>query len=225
LKQHDDWSGFGQRMTGSGTAELSDVHIDRSDVFWYSDENPSYIIAFYQLVLLATLAGIGRAVVRDAVEYVQGRTRVFSHGSGATAREDPLVQHTIGHLSALSFAADATVLAAVNQLERINDLRRVGTAPRTAFDDADIAASLAQGTVARLVLEAATELFEVGGSSALAESRTLDRHWRNARTVSTHNPTAYKVRAVGDHLLNDQAPTYSWVVGTPAPPQNPDASP
>lgn len=216
VAQSDDWAGFGQRMTGSGTAAFDGTRVDPADVFWYSDENPSYIIAFYQLVLLATLAGIGRAVVRDAVAYVRGRTRAFSHGSGTTAREDPLIQHTVGRLSALSFAAEATVLTAAGRLARINTLRQRGDVDRAAFDEAEITVSRAQGTVADFVLDAATALFEVGGSSALAGPLVLDRHWRNARTVATHNPTAFKVRAVGDHLLNGTAPTYSWVVGTPA---------
>jgi alkylation response protein AidB-like acyl-CoA dehydrogenase len=52
---------------------------------------------------------------------------------------------------------------------------------------------------------AATLLFDVGGSSAIKQSEDLDRHWRNIRTLSSHNPTAYKARAVGDYLVNDES--------------------
>jgi alkylation response protein AidB-like acyl-CoA dehydrogenase len=45
-------------------------------------------------------------------------------------------------------------------------------------------------------------LFDIGGSSAVKQSANLDRHWRNARTLASHNPTPYKARAVGDYLLN-----------------------
>ncbi|MGC0365449.1 alkylation response protein AidB-like acyl-CoA dehydrogenase [Rhodococcus sp. 27YEA15] len=216
VTQTDNWAGFGQRMTGSGTTVLADVSVDPADVFWYSDETPSYIIAFYQLVLLASLAGIGRAVARDAAEYVRGRRRVFSNGSGNTAREDPLVQHVVGQLAALSFAVDATVRSAAAGLERINSIHKAGNTPvRADFDAAETAVSLAQGTVGDSVLKAATLLFDVGGSSSVDQDRALDRHWRNARTICVHNPTMYKVRSVGDTVLNDQAPTYAWVVGAP----------
>jgi len=52
-----------------------------------------------------------------------------------------------------------------------------------------------------------------GGASALQEDRRLDRHWRNARTLASHNPTIYKGRVVGDHLLNGARPTFYWAVG------------
>jgi alkylation response protein AidB-like acyl-CoA dehydrogenase len=55
-------------------------------------------------------------------------------------------------------------------------------------------------------LRTSERLFEVGGASNTARSRNLDRHWRNARTHTTHDPLAYKFRVVGDHLLNDRIP-------------------
>ena len=55
-------------------------------------------------------------------------------------------------------------------------------------------------------LRTSERLFEVGGASNTARTRNLDRHWRNARTHTTHDPLAYKFRVVGDHLLNDRAP-------------------
>ena len=43
----------------------------------------------------------------------------------------------------------------------------------------------------------------------------LDRHWRNARTVASHNPVAFKARIVGDAVVNDAEPPYEWYVGVP----------
>ncbi|GAB2842637.1 acyl-CoA dehydrogenase family protein [Actinocorallia aurea] len=209
----DDWDGFGQRLTGSGTTVLDGAEVEPADVFWFADRGPSYMIAFYQLFHLAALSGIARAVVRDAVEYVRGRKRVFSHGSGPSAAEDPLVQQVVGRLSGLAFAAEATTLAAVARLESINTRRAAGDVPQEAFDAAEIAASQAHLTVADTVLRAATLLFETGGASTVQRERALDRHWRNARTLAVHNPVIYKERVVGDHLVNQAAPAYSWIVG------------
>ncbi|UGQ11973.1 acyl-CoA dehydrogenase family protein [Yinghuangia sp. ASG 101] len=213
VERVDDWDGFGQRLTASGTTRLDGVAVDPDDVFWRGERGPNYMYAFYQLVHLATLSGVARAVVRDGVDYVRGRRRVFSHGSGDTPAADPLVQQVVGRLAAYAFTAEATTLAAVAHLEEINRLRPAGPVPEAAYDTAEIAVSKAYITVADAVLTAATLLFETGGASTVAGSRALDRHWRNARTLSVHNPVIYKQRVVGDHLLNRAAPAYLWSVG------------
>ena len=56
---------------------------------------------------------------------------------------------------------------------------------------------------ARDALErAATRLFEVGGASATLRTRGLDRHWRNARVLASHNPLIYRARLLGDRAVN-----------------------
>ncbi|WP_203136243.1 hypothetical protein [Microbacterium sp. JZ31] len=74
------------------------------------------------------------------------------------------------------------------------------------------------------MLDAITELFEVGGASAVSRSIALDRHWRNARTVHSHNPAAQRRRAVGDFELNGARPEWRGAAAhTPAPPVVADA--
>lgn len=211
----DDWAGFGQRLTASGTTHLDSVPVDPDDVIWRSRETPGYMTAYYQLFHLAALTGIARAVVRDAVAYVRGRTRVFSHGAGVSPAEDPLVQQTIGKLTATAFAAEATTLAAVAQLEAADALREGGPVPKDAYDAAEIATAKAHATVAPIVLAAANLLFETGGASAVQQHLALDRHWRNARTLAVHNPVHYKERILGDHALNGTDPSFFFLVGTP----------
>ena len=43
-------------------------------------------------------------------------------------------------------------------------------------------------------------------SSAIDAKGGLDRHWRNARALSSHNPHLYKARVIGDYLLNQALP-------------------
>jgi alkylation response protein AidB-like acyl-CoA dehydrogenase len=63
--------------------------------------------------------------------------------------------------------------------------------------------------VTELTLRQATGLFDVLGASATSSARDLDRHWRNARTVASHNPARYKARALGEALLTDE-PLLTW---------------
>ena len=48
---------------------------------------------------------------------------------------------------------------------------------------------------------------DVGGASSTKRSRNFDRHWCNARTLSSHNPTTLMARSIGDYEVN----------GTPLP--------
>ncbi|MFF0341700.1 acyl-CoA dehydrogenase family protein [Kribbella sp. NPDC004875] len=210
ITRSDDWDGFGQRLTGSGTTVFEDVEVAPENIYQFRDRGPSHLLAFFQLVLLATLAGIGRAVVRDAVGFVKPRDRTYAAAVNPVPREDPLVQQVVGQLSAWSFTAEAAVLAAAEQTGEAADAARAGVLTPGLVDAAEVATYQAQLTVIDLVLRAATTLFEVGGASATSTTRQLDRHWRNARTVANHNPAIYKSRLIGDYLLNDVAPSSAW---------------
>jgi alkylation response protein AidB-like acyl-CoA dehydrogenase len=72
--------------------------------------------------------------------------------------------------------------------------------------EAAVAVYEAQITTTDEALAAATVLFDALGSSALDISLALDRHWRNARTITSHNPRVYKERLVGAWHLNGTPP-------------------
>ncbi|MER7006142.1 acyl-CoA dehydrogenase family protein [Dactylosporangium sp. NPDC000555] len=217
----DDWDGFGQRLTASGTTLFESVPIAAEDVEIVPADRPgSSLPAFFQLVHLATLAGIGRAAVADTVAFVTGRTRNLFNPAHPAPATDPLVQEVVGRIGGASFAADAAARAAAEALEAVHQAQLAGQVTQDAFDRADIAVYGAQGAVVRLVLGLVTELFEVGGASAIAERLRLDRHWRNARTVASHNPVIYRDRIVGQYLLDGTSPSSAYtrpraVEGTP----------
>ncbi|WP_285037652.1 acyl-CoA dehydrogenase family protein [Plantibacter sp. ME-Dv--P-095] len=207
----DDWTGFGQRLTGSGTTVFTDVAVDPSTVVRREPDRPSHGGAFVQLVLLAAVTGIGRAIVDDAAGFVRARTRTYSHGAASTAQGDPIVQEVVGELSAKSFAADAALAAATTALERSSSAILDGDPERIRAQLAavELATARAQLVILPAVLDAATALFDVGGASAVETHLALDRHWRNARTIASHNPARFKARAIGDHLVNG-TPIVSW---------------
>ena len=80
-------------------------------------------------------------------------------------------------------------------------------------DDVVIAAAVdvakAQLTANRAAMEAGQRIFDTGGASATSTSLNLSRHWRNARTIASHNPLAYKARAAGDYAVNGSVPPRS----------------
>ena len=213
----DDWDGFGQQLTGTGTLVLDDVEVDPDDVSPFTARF-RYQTALYQLVLLAVQAGIAAAVERDTGREVRARTRSYTHGLAPLARHDAQVLSVAGEISSIAFTARALVRAAAQAVQAAADTAHVpGTeADRAANVEAEIRTAQAQVVLCESVPRAATLLFDTLGASGTSRARALDRHWRNARTVASHNPVIYKQRIVGDWSVNGTEPPFVWDVGTHA---------
>ncbi|MBD9442572.1 acyl-CoA dehydrogenase family protein [Pseudomonas sp. PDM04] len=214
IVQSDDWDGFGQRTTGSGTSRFIEADVDAENIIDFATRF-KYQTAFYQLVLLATLAGIGRAALRDVAHQVRERKRIYSHGNAPRVSEDPQIQQVVGEVAALVYAAEASALKAAQPAQRAYLARFSGdeALERAANADAEIQSATAQVVVSELIQRATSELFNALGASDIREGKSLDRHWRNARTVSSHNPVIYKARIVGDWAINGTEPPFVWQIG------------
>ncbi|WP_254777570.1 hypothetical protein [Paenibacillus naphthalenovorans] len=55
-------------------------------------------------------------------------------------------------------------------------------------------------------LDISNRIFEVMGSRSTASKYGFDRFWRNIRTHTQHNPAEYKLRNIGNWVLNDEFP-------------------
>jgi alkylation response protein AidB-like acyl-CoA dehydrogenase len=204
----DDWQGFGQRTTASGSANYRDARIEAGDLIPLAERSSS-LGPFDQLAMLAVLAGITAAARRDGLAALRARKRNYRHALAPVPTDDPQLQQVLGRISALSFGAHAALDRATATLDDI-------VAARLADADADelkdllvqttIATSEAQIVIIDAALEATTILFDALGASGTYESARLDRHWRNARTLASHNPRIYKERVIGDWLANGADP-------------------
>ncbi|WP_338580619.1 acyl-CoA dehydrogenase family protein [Pseudomonas sp. MAG733B] len=214
IVQSDDWDGFGQRTTGSGTSRFVDAEVEAENVLDFATRF-KYQTAFYQLVLLATLAGIGRAALRDVARHVRERQRIYSHGNAQRVSDDAQVQHVVGDIAAWVYAAEASALRAAHPAQQAYVARFSGDEAweRAANVSAEIESAKAQVVVTELIQRATTHLFNALGASDIRQGKALDRHWRNARTVSSHNPVIYKARIVGDWVVNGTEPPFVWQIG------------
>ncbi len=200
----DDWDGIGQRLTASGTTVLTDVAVDRDDVLFTAEEEVKlpFQATFAQLYLTTIVAGILRSVVKDATAVVQGRGRNYYHAVATRPAEDPLLQQVVGRLASVAYVAEASVLRAADALGAAFQSAIDGEPDPALFQEAALRTAKSKVVVDELALNAATQLFDVGGASAAKASQRLDRHWRNIRTISSHNPLSYKARALGDYTVN-----------------------
>jgi alkylation response protein AidB-like acyl-CoA dehydrogenase len=208
----DDWDGFGQKLTASGGATFTNVPVEPEHVV-AGEERFAYSAAFVQQVHHATLVGIARAASADAARAVAERRRNYSHAAAARSGADPQVLQVVGRVHSLTYAAGAVMLKAAEALERSFDHRAQADLRETANIAAEIEIAQAQTTISSLVLEATASLFDALGASATSVSKSLDRYWRNARTITSHNPRIYKDRIVGDFVVNGAPPPFQWRIG------------
>ncbi|WP_375456681.1 acyl-CoA dehydrogenase family protein, partial [uncultured Methylobacterium sp.] len=209
----DDWDGFGQALTASGTATFTDVILG-PDLIKPDPERFPYAMAFFQLVHLATLAGIARSAAVDVARLVSERTRIYSHGNAGRSGDDPQVLEVVGRVRGAAYAAGAVVLKAAEALQRTYEAHRAGLSAEPEAAIADVEVNQAVTVVTDLVLDATTILFDALGASAARGGLGLDRHWRNARTIASHNPRIYRARTVGDFAVNGTAPPREYRVGS-----------
>lgn len=206
----DDWPGFGQRTTASGSATYRDALAREGDVFPAS-ERVVYQGHFYQTALLAVLTGITRAILRDGIAALKSRGRNYPQGLNPVPALDPQLLQVIGEVSVRVFSTEAALRRAASSLDLVAAAQAAGD---VALRDqralaAEVTVSQAQLTIIDGTLHAATHIFDALGASATSEETALDRHWRNARTLASHNPVAYKARILGDYLVNDISPVSS----------------
>lgn len=203
----DDWRGFGQRTTASGSARYSDVPAEQGDVF-PAAERFAYQSHFYQIAMLAVLAGITRAALRDGTAALSARKRNYPQGLADVPSQDPQLLQVIGEVSADAFAAGAALSAAAKSLDRVVAGRITAdqAGARSRLVDAEVAVAQAQLAIIDAALRATTAIFDALGASGVSDELALDRHWRNARTLASHNPRVYKARILGDWLINAKDP-------------------
>lgn len=207
VKTTDDWDGFGQRLTGSGTTVFTDVPVHADEVTERDAAAPhgSILHATYQLVHLAALAGIAAAALGEVTDFVRGRSRNLFNPA-IPANRDPVALQVLGQGFGTVASVRSTVLGAAHSLDAASNALDAGIDARGLLAAADAHVFGVQPTVIDAVLGCTGRLFEVGGASATASGRALDRHWRNARTVASHNPAIYRQQAVGDYVVNGTAP-------------------
>lgn len=199
----DDWDGIGQRTTGSGTTILDNVPVPAASVIWHHKgfERPGTIGSVGQIIHAAVDLGIARAALADTVDFVKTRSRPWMDAGVERASDDPLTIARVGEIAIRIEAATALVESAG---------RKVDNAQLSPSEAHVVAASLsvaaAKVLTTEVAIDATNTLFELAGTSSIRAGLNLDRHWRNARTHTLHDPVRWKYYAIGNFHLNGVAP-------------------
>ncbi|WP_027910887.1 SfnB family sulfur acquisition oxidoreductase [Pseudomonas sp. URMO17WK12:I4] len=210
LRIVNDWSGFGQRTTASGTVLLNEVHVDEDNLvpLWPLTEKPSIQGAFSQLIQAAIDLGIAGGAVRDAIAFVREKSRPWIDAKVERAGDDPYVIADVGRLQIELHAAEALL----HKAARVLDETAAAPIDADAAARASIAVAEAKALTTEIALAASEKLLELAGSRATLAEFGLDRHWRNARTHTLHDPVRWKYHAIGAWHLNGSRPNrHSWI--------------
>ncbi|KAA1418553.1 SfnB family sulfur acquisition oxidoreductase [Nocardioides humilatus] len=199
----DDWDGVGQRTTASGTVRLDGVRVPGELITPYhlTFDRPQTFGAFAQVLHAAIDAGIARAALADAAEFVTTKSRPYPDAGVDRAAQDPLVVHAFGELEVQVRAAEALLAEAARAIDEADVDLDDSTAAR-----ASLAVAAARAATTAASVEAGSRLFEVCGTRSALASLVLDRHWRNARTHTLHDPAAWKIQHLGHYAIDGTLP-------------------
>lgn len=210
----DDWNGFGQQLTASGTAIFKEVQVDANEIL--NDKlRFKYSSTFYQLVQLAIMTGLARAATYDVSAAVAKRTRNYSHANSQFIQNDPQILQVVGQVRTAAYTAGVLVEKVAQSLQRTYLAALQDNEQKEADLNAlaELESAQAQGVITTLLLNASTLLFDALGASASDKKHGFDRYWRNIRTLSSHNPRIFKERIIGDFSVNGKLPPYQWRIG------------
>lgn len=205
----DDWVGMGQRTTGSGTVRFDRVLVPAEHVVPVHPifERAETFGAFGNYLHAAVDLGIARAALRDGKHLIRTLARPWWEAGVASAADEPGVIDGFGELALKVRGAQALVRAAG---EAIDAARAELTEASAA--EASVAVAAARAAADSTAVGVASDIYALVGTRAAATDLDLDRHWRNARTHTLHDPRRWKIRHIGQWELNDVPPPRNGIV-------------
>lgn len=206
----NDWNGFGQRTTASGTVKLNNVEVDPSLFF---DERiiadtPNVRGAYSQLLQVAIDVGIAEAAFDDTLSSIRKARPIIDSGVEKASEE----HYTLQEVGKLNILLDAAILLLDDAAEYLDELDQLTEISAEQAAHASILVAEAKIYANDAALHISEKLLELGGSRASLSQHNLDQHWRNARVHTLHDPVRWKFHAIGDYYLNGKHPArHAWI--------------
>jgi SfnB family sulfur acquisition oxidoreductase len=204
----DDWSSFGQRATFSGTTLIDNVKVPKSYLVpgYKGYDRPTADGAIFQIIQAAVDTGIARNAIEETIALVRDKARAWIDSAAARASDDPYTIQAVGDLVLHLHAAQALLDIAGRAVDRA-----VENPTQGSVAEAQIAVAEAKISSTETAIAATNKLFELVGTRSTLTELNLDRHWRNARTHTLHDPVRWKYAIVGNYHLNGvNPPLHAW---------------
>ena len=206
----DNWNGFGQRTTSSGTVKLTHVEVNPLLVFDERklENQTNYRGAFSQLIQVAIDVGIAEAALEDTLSAVKKARPI----ADAQVEKASFEHYTLQEVGKSVVLLDAAILLLDEAAEYLDELDALDTLTTEQAAKASILVAEAKVYANDAALHISEKLFELGGSRSSLSIHNLDQHWRNARVHTLHDPVRWKLHALGDYYLNHTLPArHAWI--------------
>ena len=202
LELIDDWSGFGQRTTGSGTVKFNQVLVAQEDVipFDVAFSTPTLVGPIAQIMHAAIEVGIARAAFEETLVRVR-QARPWIDANVDSATQDPLTIYEIGRIAADVRASEVLLKQAAQSIDAAYPHPDLNNVAQASIDVAKVRAHSSE-----TALKAASKLIELAGSRGSQRDAGLDRFWRNARVHTLHDAARWKYYFIGQFALNGTLP-------------------
>ena len=204
----DDWSSFGQRTTLSGTVIIDNVKVPKTHLVpgYKGYDRPTADGAIFQIIQVAVDTGIAQAAIDETVRFVRTKSRAWIDSGVDNAWDDPYTIQAIGDLTLRLHAAQALLEKAGLAIDRA-----VAEPTAQTVAHAQIVTAEAKILSTEIAIAATNKLFELAGTRSTLAEHNLDRHWRNARTHTLHDPVRWKYAILGKYFLNgEKPPLHAW---------------
>lgn len=206
----NDWDGFGQRTTASGTVRLKNVVISPELIM---DEKPladasKYRGAYSQLIQVAIDVGIAEAAFADTLSAIHKARPIVD----ANVEKASFETYTLQEVGKLNILLDAAILLLDEAAEYLDQLDAQDIVTPEQASKASIIVAEAKVYANDAALQISEKLLELGGSRSSLSIHNLDQHWRNARVHTLHDPVRWKLHAIGNYYLNGtQDQRHAWI--------------
>ena len=202
LQRINDWSGFGQKTTGSGTVKFNQVFVESEYVIRFDTafSKPTLVGPFAQIMHAAIETGIARAAFEETIERVK-KARAWIDANVERADQDPLTIYELGRVAADVGATEVLLKQAAQSIDAAKPLPTVENIAKASLDVAKVRAHSTE-----TALKASSKLIELAGSRGSQRADGLDRHWRNVRVHTLHDASRWKYYFIGNYVLNNILP-------------------
>ncbi len=208
---NDDWQNMGQRRTASGSFSFHNVLVTPAEILGPppcpQGAFASLIYVVVQLTKTYVYLGIAEGAFAAAQQYTTSLTRPWLSSGVERASQDPYLLHHYGEFWTDLSAASALAALAAQQVQTAWE--KADSLTHTERGEVAIAVYAAKALATKVGLAITSRIFEVMGARATASKYGFDRYWRDLRTFTLHDPVDYKLRDIGNWLLNHELPMIS----------------
>lgn len=208
VTSNHDWENVGQRRTDSNTFTFHNVLVKKDEILGPPHPPDGAFATFLGIIAQLTKTyvylGIASGAFVAAKNYTTTLTKPWITSGVDSATADPYILLHYGELWTELQAAIALADGAAAKVQKAWEKDINLTVQERG--EAAIAIFAAKAFATKVGLNITNRIFEVMGTRSTASKYGFDRYWRDLRTFTLHDPVDYKLRDIGNWVLNNELP-------------------